>query len=390
MNTQRTTILVLSLLAAASSAQAQVADSGAFFVRLGKDTIAVERYVRTSHSLKAEAALRTPQTRAYKLDITFTDDGGVSWFEIQNNPVAGIKNPVPVMRSVTTYGADSAMVQPWYAARMLPAKKVAARPDMIPLQLPFYSTLETALRRARKAGADSVAMTMLSTNGPIVYHVHFGPADSVKLVQPGGGAILARMDKQGRLLGLNGEATTFKIRVTRAKWADIDAYLKRYAAAEAAGQAIGPLSPRDSILSTLGNVDEIVVGYGRPSKRGRTIFGGIVPWDEVWRTGANEATAIRFADTVKVAGATVPAGSYTLWTIPRATGNWELIISKQTGVWGTAYDPKQDLVRVPVRTERVAKPVETFTIEFKAGPSDAVIMTMTWDRTRVVVPIVKK
>jgi hypothetical protein len=390
MNTQRTIILVLSLLAAGSSAQGQVADSGAFFVRLGKDTIAVERYVRTSHALKAEAALRTPQTRAYKLDITFKDDGGVSWYEIQNNPVAGVKNPVPVMRSTTTYGADSATVQPWYAAQMLPTKKVAAKPDMIPLQLPFYSTLETALRRAGKTGSDSVAMSMLTISGPIVYQVHFGPADSVKLVQPGAGTILARMDKQGRLLALSGEATTFKIRLTRAKWADIDAYLKRYAAEEAAGQAMGPLSPRDSILTTLGNVDEIFVGYGRPSKRGRTVFGGIVPWDEVWRTGANEATAIRFGDTVKVAGATVPAGTYTLWTIPRAAGNWELIISKQKGVWGTAYDPTQDLVRVPVKTERVAKPVETFTIEFKPGPPNGSIMTMTWDRTRVVVPIIRK
>ena len=384
------TILAVSLLAAAAPVQAQVADSGAFFVRLGKDTIAVERYVRTAHSLKAEAALRTPQTRAYTLTVTFKDDGGVSWYEIQNKPVAGVKNPVPVMRSVTTYGADSATVQPWYAAQMMSARKIPAKPDMIPLQLPFYSTLETALLRARKTESDSVAMTMLSTSGPIVYHVRFGPADSVRLVQPGAGAIVARMDTRGRLLALNGEATTFKIRVTRAKWADIDAYLKRYAAAEAAGQAIGPLSPRDSAVTTTDKLDDIVVGYGRPSKRGRVIFGGIVPWDEVWRTGANEATDIRFADTVQIAGATVPAGRYTLWTIPRASGDWELIISKQTGVWGTSYDAKQDLVRVPVKTERVAVPVETFTIELKPGPASAAIMTMTWDRTRVVVPISKK
>ena len=110
----------------------------------------------------------------------------------------------------------------------------------------------------------------------------------------------------------------------------------------------------------------------------------------MWRTGANEATTIRFADTVQVAGASVPAGTYTLWTIPRATGDWELIISKQKGVWGTSYDAKQDLVRVPVKTKRVAVPVETFTIEFEPGPSDAAIMTMTWDRTRITVPITKK
>lgn len=370
------------------SAQAQKPDSGAFFVRLGKDTIAVERYVRTPLQLLGEAVLRTPQTRAYKLVVTRKDDGSLSWYEVQNNPVPGVPNSVPVMRTLTTYGTDSARVETWVAATPRPSRAIAARPDMVPLQMPFYSTYETALMAARKSAGDTVTINMLSLGGPIPYLVKWIGADSVTLYHPQGGTIRARVDKDGRLLGYSGENTTFKVIVTRAKWADIDAYAKRFAAADKEGKAIGALSPRDSILDVQIGEATMEVNYGRPSKRGRVVFGGIVPWGQVWRTGANQATSISFTAPVEINGVTVPAGKYTLWTIPDPK-QWQLIINKQTGQWGTVYDEKQDLVRIPVQTESVPVPVETFKIEVQNAKVDAGMarMTLTWDKTRVVVPI---
>ncbi|MGQ0562811.1 MAG: DUF2911 domain-containing protein [Gemmatimonadota bacterium] len=382
----RTTILTALACGTigAPAAQAQSADSGAFFVRLGKDTIAVERYVRTPLQLIGEAVLRSPQTRRYKLTVTFKADGSVSWYEVENIPVAGVPNSAPIMRSVTTYGADSARTQTWVAAAPRPMRSVAASADMIPLQLPFYSTYETMLMRARKAATDTLTASMLSASGPLPYKLSWIGRDSVTLFHPQSGAIRARVDAQGRLLGLNGEGTTFKVVVTRAPQVDLEKYIERYAAADAAGKALGALSPRDSLEAEVGTA-LMVLGYSQPSRRGRVVFGGIVPWAQVWRTGANAATWVHFTKDVEIEGERIPAGRYTLWTIPDPK-QWQLIINKQTGQWGTDYDPSQDLVRIPVQSETLSVPVETFTIAVEPKGEEA-RLTLTWDRTRVLVPI---
>jgi len=381
--------LILSALALgtalASPARAQQVDSGAFIVRLGRDTIAVERYVRTPLQLVAEGTLRTPQTRRYKLNITFKDSGAISWFEVINAPVAGVPGSVPIMRNVGTYLGDSVRIETWVSAVPRMTRSVAAKSDVVPLQLPFYSTYETMLMRARKSASDTLTVAMLAGSSTLSYLVHWIAPDSVTLFHPQGGTIKAHTDPSGRILGLSGEASTFKVVVTRAKWFDLDAYEKRVAAAEAKGQGIGPLSPRDSLEFDVGTSSGMI-SYGRPSKRGRVIFGALVPWGEVWRTGANQATEIQFVDSVEIHGVAIPPGTYSLWTIPDPK-QWQLIINKQTGQWGTNYDPKQDLARIPVRSERIPVPVETFTIGGSNKADGTAVMTLTWDRTRVLIPI---
>ena len=383
----RTLIFTTAILGSLSvpAVHAQKPDSGAFFVRLGKDTIALERYVRTPLLLVAEGVLRTPQTRRYKLTVTFKDDGTVSWYEVVNAPVAGVPNSAPLMRSVGTYLGDSVRIETWVSAVSRPTRTVAARNSMLPLQLPFYSTYETAIMRARNTATDTVTITMLAAGAQVPYLLQRIGRDSVTLYNPQGGTIRARVDQEGRLLGYSGAQTTFKIDVLRANWLDVDAYEKRYAAADAEGKAIGALSPRDSVEFAVGKVSGMI-SYSRPSKRGRRIFGGIVPWGQVWRTGANAATAIEFTDPVEINDVQIPAGKYTLWTIPDQE-QWQLIINKQTGQWGTAYDEKQDLVRIPVASESVPVPVETFTIAATPRGETGAVVTLTWDRTRVVVPI---
>lgn len=119
-------------------------------------------------------------------------------------------------------------------------------------------------------------------------------------------------------------------------------------------------------------------------KRGREIFGNVVPWNTPWRTGANAATQFSTSADLVIGGTTVPAGKYTLWTLPTATG-WKLIINKQTGQWGTEYHAEQDLVRVDAKVETLSAPVEQFIIAFEPAA-----ITFTWDRTKVSVPVAKK
>jgi hypothetical protein len=154
-----------------------------------------------------------------------------------------------------------------------------------------------------------------------------------------------------------------------------------------ATRPLGQLSPRDTARATIAGAD-VWIDYSRPAKRGREIFGNVVPWNTVWRTGANAATQLNTSADLMIGGVTVPAGKYTLWTVPSPSG-WKLIINKQTGQWGTEYHPEQDLARIDAKVETLAAPVEQMTIAFDQ-PAGAKALTITWDKTKVSVPVAKK
>jgi hypothetical protein len=139
-----------------------------------------------------------------------------------------------------------------------------------------------------------------------------------------------------------------------------------------------PLSPPEKAEATIGG-KPVTIDYSAPSARGRKIYGGLVPYDKVWRTGANAATTLKTGTDLMIGGTKVPAGTYTLYTVPGAKG-WKLIINKQTGQWGTDYDQSQDLARVEMTTETLSPPAETFKISIANGK-----LTMDWENTRASV-----
>ncbi|HVS12282.1 MAG TPA: DUF2911 domain-containing protein [Thermoanaerobaculia bacterium] len=129
------------------------------------------------------------------------------------------------------------------------------------------------------------------------------------------------------------------------------------------GQPSFRLSPTGTAEVILGDV-HVAIAYSRPYARGRTIFGELVPWGEVWRTGANEATSLVTDGDLLIGDAAVPAGEYTLYTIPEPTG-WTLIVSRETGQWGTVYNPERDRARIPMRSEALPELVEQLTLRFE-------------------------
>jgi len=147
------------------------------------------------------------------------------------------------------------------------------------------------------------------------------------------------------------------------------------------------LSPRDSVFLTL---DSSVIGihYGRPSMRGRKIVGQLVPWNQVWRTGANEATHLKTNFDMTFGGVPVPRGTYTLFTLP-SQGGWKVILNKQTGQWGTGYNASLDLARFDARAEQLPAPVDTFTIVLRPRGKASGVMTLLWEHTSVAVPFEK-
>jgi len=124
-----------------------------------------------------------------------------------------------------------------------------------------------------------------------------------------------------------------------------------------------PLSPPAKAEASLTGA-KISIDYSAPSIRQRVIFGGLVPYGQVWRTGANAATTLKTSGNLKIGNLMVPAGTYTLYSLPTANG-MQLIVNKQTGQWGTVYDAKQDLGRVPMKVGKTPAPVETMVIDFE-------------------------
>lgn len=145
-------------------------------------------------------------------------------------------------------------------------------------------------------------------------------------------------------------------------------------------------SPHATLKAKAGLTD-IEIDYSRPSVKGREIFGNVVKWDEVWRTGANESTKISFSRPVKFGGVDVPAGKYALYTIPNQN-EWTVILSKDTTLWGAdKYTADKDQLRVKAKPMTLAEKVETFTLGVGHVTDESAILLIEWDRTLVPVKL---
>ena len=152
-----------------------------------------------------------------------------------------------------------------------------------------------------------------------------------------------------------------------------------------AKQDAGPAKPLASpaaMAETTLDGAKIMIHYNSPAMRGRVIMGGLVPYGQVWRTGANPATSFVTTGNLKVGTLTVPAGSYTLYTLPAAPGTpWLLIINKETGQWGTVYKPEMELGRTPLHFDRLPAAQESMTISFEKTTKHSTELHIKWETT---------
>jgi hypothetical protein len=359
-----------------------VQDSGAFVVRLGNDTLSLEQYTRTATQLRGEYVIRSPRSlhRIYTIDVN--PDGTVRRLQLVTHNIGGTPGPAETKNSVDFSGDSAVLVSPRGDSSV--TQKMAVPRGTFPFQLHVYGLLEQMGRWARAQGKDSVRFTALTsatgTSGG--YFVKRGGDTLVVMFDEGQyagvGPFTFSLDRRGHITWLTGKGSTLQVEVQR-----VPSVPMAQATQSFANRPLGQLSVRDTTRASIGGA-EVWVDYSRPLKRGREIFGNVVPWNTVWRTGANAATQLSTSADLVIGGATVPAGKYTLWTLPSPSG-WKLIINKQTGQWGTEYHAEQDVARVDTRVEALAAPLEQLTIAFDSGA-----LTVSWDRTKVSVPVAKK
>ena len=371
-----------------------------FVTVLGNDTVAVERVARASRRLVSDGVDRWPLVRRRHTELDLDAEGRIRHMVMEVQTPNG-KSPRERGRRITAdFGRDRVTISVRDSGGVRDTAFATGGAITVPHVSMMYSVIEleiaAALRQASAAGlgpGDSVLFRQFYPDRDV------GPSFTLHrgFVHPRAGGTVelrhdwlsgtgdATVDPSGRMLKYSGMRSTYKVTVARTTaLPDIEAIGARLAAAE---RASGPaqLSVRDTARATIGGAT-LSVDYGRPLARGRTLLGNVIDYDHVWRTGANAATQLSTSAPITLAGLSLPAGTYTLWTVPRVNGV-DLIVNRQTGQWGTEYRRAQDLGRARMRSDSVETPVEQFTIAVEPGGARRGTLAMTWGPFRWTAPI---
>lgn len=377
-------IFVAAILATACSSALQKSgpetDRGVLIMRLGPDTLFVERFELGPGRLYVESVLRAPSVAFRTIDARLNPDGTLSSIALATFDPANPRGGHARDSATVSFSADSTI----YSFGLGTAKqflRVPRRGDLV-ISLPgsfwFPNYLLLAARAPRIVG-DSLVGTMASRLGADRLVLKRVARDTLTIWTQFAGTMRVILGANGRTLGLDGTGSSLGYIGTRLDWIDIDSVSRAFAARERAAGTVGILSRRDTVVAELAGA-RLTVDYGRPTKRGRVIFGNVVPWNSVWRTGANLATHFTTSRELQFGGVVVPAGTYTLHTIP-SPESWTLIVSRQTGQWGTtALDPAMVVARIPMRVRKPGEIVETFTIGIVPSGAGGTIR-LAWDDT---------
>lgn len=370
-----------------------------FIARLGHDTISLESVTRRGNTLTSDEVDRFPRVRRRHTEITLAPDGGIKRLvmdiETPSEPENQRKRHIVAdvtKDSVIMTKRDGAENKRWTFATG-GATMMAHIPQMYSLYELYFAA---GLRRmATPVPGDTVVLRQFyidrefdrfSLHRGVVHKLPDGKAEIWHDWLSGTGA--ATVDSASRLLTYSGARTTYKVDVKRLNEPpDVQTIGLEFAAVETKAGGVAALSVRDTTRATIGSAT-FTVDYGRPLARGRTLLGDVIPFGYVWRTGANAATQFTTSAPITLAGIKVPAGAYTLWTVPRTDGSVELIVNKQTGQWGTSYDSRQNLASAPLKTETLATPVERFTIAIAGADDRRGTLTMEWGPLKWIAPIV--
>lgn len=392
--------LALVALILAACAPDQPAERYGFIARLGRDTILVESVTRRGNTLVSDAVDRFPRVRQRHTEIVLGADGGIRHLvmDIRTPSEPANQRERHVVADVT---ADSVRISKrdgtgtkQMAFATGGAIVMAHVPQMYSLYELYFAAALGRLDASPASAGDTVRLRQFYIDREFDrFPLHSAlvrrlPGDKAEIRHDWlAGIGEATLDSSHRLLDYSGARTTYKVRVSRlTALPDVQAIGQQFAALETKSGGVAQLSVRDTTRASIGSAT-FAVDYGRPLSRGRVLLGDILPYDRVWRTGANAATQFTTSAAITLAGMTVPPGTYTLWTVPRVNGA-DLIVNKQTGQWGTGYDGSRDLATARMTTETLTTPVEEFTISIVAADAHRGTLALEWGPFRWTAPIV--
>jgi hypothetical protein len=367
----RTTLHVVALLA---PVLVRAQTHGGFVATLGVDTVHAEQFTQVGNQLHGTVVMRTPALRIMHWSMTLDRAGKPVHYDVQAFDADG----TPVLNGYTgamDYLSDSVVRQGYRknaadTARMA----VAATPYPSP-GIPYigvsYLMYEHAFAdaRARAAGSGEGKVYLLTMipgqSTPQALRTWFVAPDSAEMDYYGVARSGYKFGSNGALLRADWTGTTYRYRISRVSDIDIDGLIAKWSVAEKAGHGLGPASPRDSARGSAAGVD-FTFDYSRPAQRGRVLWGDVVPYDHVWRLGADLATHVTLSADAVIGGTAVPAGRYTLWMLLTHDSTL-LVISRAVDVWGTNYAPAKDFARIPMQRVATGDVAERLTLGVRDG-----------------------
>ena len=367
------------------------AKTNAYVLRLGKDTLAVDQATRLGDRIEGTMVTHLPRTQVTRYTVVLNPSTGLAHsleysVRLPDGGMLPAGNQPGSLRKVTiTFDGDSAVRRDQRDSVITTRAAVRNGVPFITYAIAFFQLPIGALR-ASKADSATYAIYQAGRQTTPLSVVRKVGGGNRYVVSIGGFPWDVVTDNRGVVQSVDGARTTQHYATTRQGSVDGPALAAMWVQRERDARVPAVLSIRDTARANIGTA-ELWVDYGRPALRGRKVFGSTgVLNDTIWRTGANAATQFRTNVPVTLAGVPVPAGTYTLWTVA-VPGRYQLIVNKQTGQWGTVYDPKQDLVRVPLQTRSLSQPVEQFTIAIETIAPTGVMLRLRWDTTELSVPI---
>jgi len=378
----RLPVVTIAIGAAYLTATPLSAQPASFVYRLGNDTVAIEQFTRTATRVTGEMVQRSGAAVArYQYTLTLAKNGRPTTASIKRTNVDGSLPPNAPSDTRFTVTADS-IVRETVFTDSTQRRAFAARQALINFPTFIYGPTEL-LAGMRKSGGpiDSIPSLGLAGNLGFTGIVPVGGDGNASLVRLRGGAyaMILRFDANNTLQLVDGSFTTNKSIATRGPGLDLAAIAKSV-------KPTGTLSLRETARGAFGQGGMVLVDYGRPSVRDRTVWGGaLVPFDTIWRVGANDATHLFTSRTLTMGDVAVPPGAYTLFVQHTRNGTF-LIVNKQVGQWGTIYSASNDLARVPMQMTATPSHVEEFTIVVRSTLPTRGAIEMSWGPSMVSVP----
>ena len=361
-----------------------------FIARLGNDTVSVESIHREGDKIIVDGVDRFPRVRRRHTEIELGPGSTISQLvmDIHSPSEQANQRERHVTADVT---ADSVHILQTDKAGKLRhefatnhAVAMAHVPQMYSLYELYFDAAFARADSLKRGVGDTVQLRQFYLDREFDrFPLHHGVvrllANHKAEIQHDwlSGTGQATFDSAGHMLSYSGARTTYLVDVARLdSQPDIKTIADRWEAAEAAAGGFKQLSPRDTVHATIGS-DSITIDYSRPHARGRTLVGGIIPYERVWRTGANAATQFFTSAPIRLAGIQLAAGAYTLWTVPHQNGV-DLVVNGQSGQWGTEYNHARDVGTAKMQSTTLSTPVDQFTISVVANDAKHGTLTMEW------------
>ncbi|GAB3640190.1 hypothetical protein GCM10027423_08260 [Spirosoma arcticum] len=350
--------------------------------KLGPDTGFVETYTMVNNHLYGKVLFRMFDPYIGEFTIHFYPNGTIREFSmaamdpvnssIPLQPIVGWR--FPFCRTMSC-SADTCTfyISSKDNSTEIVRKQAVAGMDFYGGTNPLFSLVEWNCIRLAKSGKQMLGPLNMTNSGTASkISVRYTGEDTMVFGGPFIEYTKVQATAEGRVISTDGIGTPYNFLVTKHPPIDIDQLAKRMAKSP----AIGFPSPRDTLQATI-QKNRVKVDYGRPYRRGRKIFGGVVPYDSLWRTGANNATILTLPYDIQIGKSIIPKGQYSLYTIPRPT-NWLLIFNTDTTTWPTDPDRRKDFAQVALQVKRLDTPKDQFTIDIQETKTGGVLK-FQWD-----------